>query len=716
MTTTEDLPGTELEVRPDAEVSPVVDAELVPLEKPEPPERPTLIGQVIEHPVQSAIRGVIVIRESPKARKAVTPVRVTMRAGYTTGQGFKSWAARGWDGWRFGRLKRACQAAEAENDREGLLKAEESLRKAKAARKDGFLKAPLVFGACVAVTLGALVAVWVLMAIGGVLVFMFPGGSTWTSWWDGCATFWDGVGTWGRRAVWAVLWALGPIIVWAAWWEGKHRARQPRWLVTDREQAEMDSVIDERMVSLALANLGIAPLTKFFADGGQLTYLAIPRKDGDGTFTRVRLCLGVTVEMVNRYRPKLAGNLNRAPLEVWPTEHDEASIMDLWIADKGKLNAGAGPWPLLDDGTVDVFEGVPIGRSQRGEVILAPLFETNWIIGGRPGQGKTASIRSLLMGAGLDPTVEEWVFVFGESPDFDPLRPRLARYEMGLDDEVFGRAIQALRDLMAEMERRGKLLGQQPGTPPRTNRKLADKPALGLHILVAAFDEVHELFMHPEYGKEAADLVIRLGRRTRKYGIVLLFGTQAPTAESIPRDVTRQMSCGVAFSVQDHVANDGLLGTGKYKMGIRATELRMNVDRGTAVTVGITQNDFELIRWFYIPFSEGVDAVTPVVNRMMANIKELRRTAEPKVIEQAPPPDHLADIHDALRGEARVRTAVVLGRLIEANAGLYEPWGFQDLSAVLDDAGVPVGKSNGQRVIRAEDVEEALRLREEEDE
>jgi S-DNA-T family DNA segregation ATPase FtsK/SpoIIIE len=152
--------------------------------------------------------------------------------------------------------------------------------------------------------------------------------------------------------------------------------------------------------------------------------------------------------------------------------------LDLWVADKGTLSGGAGSWPLLDDsgsdeGRLDVFAGVPFGLSQRGLIINAPLIGASWLVGGRPGQGKTSALRTLLLGAALDPTVELWVFVLGESPDFDPFAPRLSRYRMGMDDQVAEAACQALADLADEMEERGKTLGAQPGRPPKVSRRLA---------------------------------------------------------------------------------------------------------------------------------------------------------------------------------------------------------------------------------------------------
>lgn len=48
------------------------------------------------------------------------------------------------------------------------------------------------------------------------------------------------------------------------------------------------------------------------------------------------------------------------------------------------------------------------------------------------------------------------------------------------------------------------------------SRKLADKRHLGLHPLVCAIDECHELFQHPKLGKRAAELAVRLIKRGRK--------------------------------------------------------------------------------------------------------------------------------------------------------------------------------------------------------
>lgn len=664
-------------------------------------------------PAAVVVHVVHVVRESERTAhvKALTAYRVrkaprdVARLSWFAIRGQARWVAKGWDWATFGDLRAEARSARAMRDPAGRREAAALIKASMAARREAALRTLLV-GVVVSVVVGIVVLTLTIVAsvvdradMPGWLVFVYQAWAVLTA-----DLPWLGV-PW-------VLAAGGAGWLAAAVWEGRDKTPGAGFLVRPARD-DADSWIDERMISKALAHLGIAPLDRFFKTGGELVYTVAARVDGDGTYAQIRLPMGVTADMVAAKRPTLAANLGRATLETWPTQGDEAGILDLWVADKGKLGGGAGEWPLLHDGLVDLFDGVPIGRSQRGAVVNAPVFESNWLIGGRPGQGKSAAMRTLLLGAALDPTAELWVFVMGQSPDFRPFEPRLSRYGMGMDDSVAEAALQALSDLLTEMERRGKVLGAQPGSPPKVSRKLADKPGLGLHPLVCAIDECHELFMHPTLGKQAADLAVRLIKRGRKYGIVLVLATQSPTKDSIPREVTRNVSAGVAFAVADHVANDGLLGAGKYTAGIRATDLRMKTDRGTSVAVGVTDNVFELLRWFYVPYEDQIDAVTPVITRAMGEITELPRTgADTPELEPAAEVDYLADIHTALRGERRVRTQVVLARLAELNPAQYEDWTFQTLAAALAEHDIEIGKSEGVKVVRADDITRALTERE----
>jgi S-DNA-T family DNA segregation ATPase FtsK/SpoIIIE len=210
--------------------------------------------------------------------------------------------------------------------------------------------------------------------------------------------------------------------------------------------------------------------------------------------------------------------------------------------------------------------------------------------------------------------------------------------------------------------------------------------------------------MHKKYGEEAAELAIKVMKKARKLGITLIWVTVSPTADSIPKDVTRNTSHRAAFAVGDHVANDGLLGTGKHRAGITATTLSPSEDVGTTLTVGFTKNTFELLRTYYVRKDAGTDQVTPVVQRALALREGIAPSAP--VVPAGELVDHLADINHVLGEHELMRTQEVLQRLAAHNLREYGGWTFTELRRVLDPHGA-VRKVSVMVVDRAK-VREAL--------
>jgi S-DNA-T family DNA segregation ATPase FtsK/SpoIIIE len=508
--------------------------------------------------------------------------------------------------------------------------------------------------------------------------------------------------------VWGPLKMLGPWLALAALWNvGRRGQAAPQWALPAEQRTEaQDLVPDEGAILKALRHLGVGPLNKAFKEGWQPRWVSPTSRLGNGWHTQLQLPLGVTVEMINDKKRVLAHNLMRLPVEVWPTEpHGQPGVLDLWVADQGSLSGAVPPWPLLTDGTSDYFKGVPVGVSQRGELVRGKLMAANYMVGGIMGVGKSSLVVALLLGAMLDALVEIEVYVMAYNVDYDPMKPRLATLVKGDEDEQIEAALKALRKLRDEVTERGKLLDELGGEEVVLTRALAERdPRMRPKVVV--FDECHELFMHKKYGEEAAELAVKVMKKARKVGITLIWVTVSPTADSIPKDVTRNTSHRVAFAVGDHIANDGLLGTGKHKAGITATTLNAAQDIGTALTVGFTKSPFELIRSYYIRKDSGTDQVTPIVKRAVA-LRDGIATGPAR--PAAEPVDHLADIA-AVLDAPKVRTQVVIQRLAERNPAEYEGWTFSDLKRVLEAAGAPPYKSNHMVVDRAR-VLEALAKR-----
>lgn len=491
------------------------------------------------------------------------------------------------------------------------------------------------------------------------------------------------------------LYSLPLLALAGVWSVGRNQRTAPTWaLPTDN--GDLDTLPDENAIMRALENLSIAPLNKAIKEGWKPRWVQPTVRLGNGYHTQLQLPMGVTVEMINGKKNILAHNLLRKPVETWPTEPPKMpGVLDLWVADQGSLNGPVPPWPLLKEGTTDYFKGVPVAVSQRGEPIIGKLMAANWIVGGIMGSGKTSIVVALLLGAILDPIVEAEVYVMATNVDYDPLKPRLRTLVKGDDPEQLKAALDRLRTLTNEVTERGKLLEDLGGDSPKLTRELALKdPRMRPRVVV--FDECHELFMHKEYGKEAAELAIRVMKKARKVGITLIWVTVSPTADSIPRDVTRNTSHRVAFAVGDQVANDGLLGSGRYKAGVRATELVPGLDVGTAVTVGFTGKPFEVIRAHYVARDpeKGIDEVTPVVERALKAFKNGEDVWEVPVFT---PADPLADIAKVLGHETKMLTQDVLRGLQDLNPTEYGSWTFRNLRSALDDAGHGEFKTGGGR-------------------
>jgi S-DNA-T family DNA segregation ATPase FtsK/SpoIIIE len=461
----------------------------------------------------------------------------------------------------------------------------------------------------------------------------------------------------------AIIGAIGPWVTLVVLHHiGRTKGTVPAWVAT-ADELDVGADVDENAITRALGALKIPAIRAQLKADIPLTFITTARRDGRGTHAVVRLPAGVTAMDISARRGALASGLCRSIREVWVTTGHEEGILDLWVADKGALSEGAGPYPLLTEGAVDIFKGLPVGKTLRGEPVDCPMMERNTLVAGQPGQGKSAFARVLTAGASLDPTVELRIWVPDENFDFDAFKPRCSSLIVGAETADFEAIMVQLRRLDEEVQERGELLRKHKAE--KVTRKLASA-GIGLHPLVCLLEEAHMLFTHPEFGEEAGMLAVNIVRLGRKRGIHLIVSTQSPTAKSLPSLITMNCSNGIAFHVKDPQANDRILGAGSHKAGIRATELIPGTDRGTALAVGIDETaKYVTLQTYYISPSKGSDQITPIIKRAMAAIKDAggvvpgSGTARPAV----EPRDLLADLLAVLPTGETTRAALAAGSL-----------------------------------------------------
>jgi S-DNA-T family DNA segregation ATPase FtsK/SpoIIIE len=570
---------------------------------------------------------------------------------------------RWWEARTNARYERQMRAAEAAGDQDRLTEWEaraERAREQRHRRRMDWITAPIELTRTAVILL--LWSVGALLGLGAVLAVAHTD-LTWIL--APLATVVQAVAwlVWFAEAVWRplliTLTVVGAVGVWQI---GRLSGALPAWATPARGRVDATVVITPGGIAAALAHLGIPALNRAVKDGWQVEFHTPPvRVNRRGYQAVFSLPMGVTPEMIADKRDVLARNLVRAPLEVWPAAAEHAGYVDLWVADPGATERAAPPYPLLHEGRVDVFTGVPLGVSQRGDTIAIELPGANLVYGGLMGQGKSNAARVTMLGAALDPLAVLWVFVFANNGDFDAYQPRLARYQRGVDDHIAEAALDGLRELYGMVsDREGRLadLGAK-----KVTRTLAEKHPV-LRPVVALFSECHELFGHPGFGQEAADLAAQVLRRGRKAAVTLAFDTQSSRADAIPPRIVELVKINACFAVKAWRSNDGFLGDGSFQAGIRATELRPGKDVGTSIVTGATPERFEIVKWFYIEADDdtGYDAAADVIIRAVGYLDHRTPIAELDAGPQPAARDLLADLV-AVLGDQRVPAADVPARL-----------------------------------------------------
>jgi DNA segregation ATPase FtsK/SpoIIIE, S-DNA-T family len=507
------------------------------------------------------------------------------------------------------------------------------------------------------------------------------------------------------------------------YWIGRSyaNASMTAWSVPGKDDGEDGGiVVTADTIVLALQHLPIPALRAAFKNDWSPTFHTLPVRDGRGYSAVFSNPLGVTSSMIADQRAVLARNVHRAEVEVWPSDAEKAGLgpagtVAVWIADRGAIGRSAPEYPLLHEGAADVFEGVPSGVSPRGDQIGVPIVGNNFVAGGQMGQGKSNACRVAMLGGALDPLAELWVHVFAYNGDFDAYAPRLARYVKGAEEEHLAAAMASLQELYEEVARREARLAELGAK--KLTRQLAQQYP-DLRPKMALFSECHELFGHRENGELATELAVKTMRRARKTGIWLGFDTQSSRKDAIPPKIVELVSVNCCFYVKSWRSNDGFLGDGSFAAGIRATELRPGRDRGTALVTGVSEAQFELLRWYFVEVNDdtGYDAAAEVIARSVGQVAPGTPVEGGSPVPEITHRDLLDDL-DAVLGAERVKLRDVVGllRKLAPAWGPYQRMTAKQLAAELRDLGVRTVNLSGTPYLDPLDLRSVVAERSTED-
>ncbi|PXY17300.1 cell division protein FtsK [Prauserella coralliicola] len=440
------------------------------------------------------------------------------------------------------------------------------------------------------------------------------------------------------------------------------------------------------VVVRALAALGIAQINQAVAKGPGITFPAPITRDGPGWRAEVDLPHGVTVTDVMERRDKLASGLRRPLGCVWPepVSDEHAGRLVIWVGDTDMSKAKPAAWPLAKQGQADLFKPVPFGTDQRGRPVGIDLMFANMVIGAMPRMGKTFSLRVLVLAASLDPWVELVLWELKGTGDLGMFEKVSHEYGSGADDDTLDGAMNSLRRLHKELERRSKAITgiakENRALCPenKVTPQLSRNRKLGLHPIFAAIDECQELFSHDDYKDEAKKLAEGIIKRGPAMGIILVLATQRPDAASLPPGVSANAGLRFCLRVMGQVENDMVLGTSSYKNGIRATTFSAK-DKGIGYLVGAT-DDPVIARSYYIdgPAAEKIVDRAHALRKAHGTITG-HAAGETAETEGGTTHSVIADVASVIRAdEAKLWSEIVVDRLAQLRPDAYGSWAALD--------------------------------------
>ncbi|WP_406640458.1 cell division protein FtsK [Amycolatopsis sp. WGS_07] len=443
----------------------------------------------------------------------------------------------------------------------------------------------------------------------------------------------------------------------------------------------------------ALCSLGIGALNQAYSKGKRIAFPNPISRDGDGWRADVDLPLGVTAGDIIAKRSELSSALRRQIGCVWP--EGDAKVHEgrlvLWVGDTDMSKAKQKPWPLGKPGaTVDLFKPQPFGTDQRGRWADVTLMFVSMIIGAVPRMGKTVSLRELLLIAALDPRAVLYAYDLKGTGDLAAVAPCSHGYGVGDDPEDIERMVVEMRELREELRRRTKVIRGLPESVCPDNKvtpELAARKDLRLAPIVVGVDECQVWFEHEKHGAEFEEICTDLVKRGPALGIVLILATQRPDAKSLPTSISANAILRYCLKVQGQTENDMVLGTSQYKNGVRAT-MFARTDRGIGYLAG-EGDDAKIVRSVYKDATDAKKIAAGARLRREAIGNITGYAAGEEVDVEAARLDTLADAIAVFeRGEDKLWSDVIVGRLADLRPNQYGGWTAQNLATALKPHGV----------------------------
>ena len=407
------------------------------------------------------------------------------------------------------------------------------------------------------------------------------------------------------RIAWLPALLASPVVALASLYAtGRRRAELPTWVQSPEQRAQgIDEVITPSILVTALRDLGHGELRKKIkgmADAGA-ELLGPITSAGCGIEVDVFLPQGVSTAEIQAKRQKLAENLGRHKHELFITIPQRPRTVRLWIADSGALDEPIGRSPLVTDPKIraDYKTGrAPWGQSLRGDLSTVSLFQRHILVAGISNQGKTASLRALILWLALDRRVRLQIADLKGVGDWSMFKGIAEVLIEGPSDQQVMAATHMVEGAVVEMQTRTDLMRELTEKGWSQEKILADHRFAPLVVIV---DEAQKA-----YGTAAVDLegcpyggvkntsryfqgVKALHDQGRAVNVTIGEGVQDPTDQNLPKRSREGNHIRASLVVGTEAQVAMALGENAVNAGAAPHELRQGADKGTVVVAGTSR-------------------------------------------------------------------------------------------------------------------------------
>jgi DNA segregation ATPase FtsK/SpoIIIE-like protein len=220
------------------------------------------------------------------------------------------------------------------------------------------------------------------------------------------------------------------------------------------------------------------------------------------------------------------------------------------------------PWPNLPAPGLSLWQPVPVGINEDGELVNVSLIERNVLIGGEPGGGKSVGQSMLTATAALDPGCE-LTLLDGKYVELAPWVGCAARTVGPSQEEC----IDVLRQLVAEMD------GRYLTLVANRQRKIHHQDNWTVHVVVCDELAFYLNTSDRNGNREAGNLFRDLVSRGRAAGFVVLAATQKPSGDVVPTSLRDLFAFRWAFRCTTPQMSDTILGGGWASAGFSASSI-----------------------------------------------------------------------------------------------------------------------------------------------